>query len=151
MKNLLTALLLFGTAFPVLAQEFDVRSFAADPQDLRARMADRRTVNDERCAVVVVTTNIPNMQFNSDIGIVDVEHTDDGYELFVAPRERRIKLMATGFLSLDVQMPEPAKALTVYKMTVASKGQKAQSADVVRVTFRISEEAVYVRHGSGAP
>lgn len=55
------------------AQEFDIRSFAAVPNDLSARKEVRRTVNDEPCALIKVVTNIEGMQFESNIGIVCLE------------------------------------------------------------------------------
>jgi len=150
MKHLLAIFLLFLSA-AVTAQEFDIRSFTPVPNDLSARKEVRRTVNDEPCALIKVVTNIKGMQFESNIGIVDVEHQADGYWLYVAPRERRIKLMASGYLSKDVQMPEPAKELTVYELTVATIGNSIAESDLVRITFRISEADAYIAHGDKAP
>jgi len=122
MKHTLTLFLSLFLLQSLFSQEFEVREFIADPSDLAARRYEKRTVNDEPCAIVKVTTNIRGMLFDSNIGIVDIVHQDDGYWIYIAPRERRIRLMAEGYLSLDVNMPEPAQPHTVYSMTVTTKG-----------------------------
>ncbi|MFN2424583.1 MAG: PEGA domain-containing protein, partial [Cryomorphaceae bacterium] len=149
----LTFLLLLLLATTLSAQEFDIRSFEAIPNDLSARKEVRRTVNDEPCALIKVVTNIKGMQFQSNIGIVDVEHQTDGYWLYIAPRERRIKLMAAGYLSRDVPIPEPAEELAVYEMVVAATGTGArgQNSELISVTFRLNEDNVFIRSGSNAP
>ena len=134
----------------VHAQEFDVRGFIPVPNDLAARRFEKRTVNDEACAIVKVVTNIPGMMFDSNIGIIDIERTDDGYWLWVAPRERRLRLMAPDFMPLDVELPEPARSLMVYELRVASTGI-VERVDLVRVTFRFNEENVYIQSGNNAP
>ena len=109
MKYLILIVLILWMMPGLSAQEFDVRSFAADPTDLAARRYEKRTVNDEPAALVKVITNINGMLFDSNIGIVDVEHKDEGYWVYVAPRERRIRLMAEGYLPIDAALPEPAQ------------------------------------------
>jgi len=134
----------------IQSQEFDIREFKADPNDLSARVYELRTANDEPAALIKITTNIKGMQFDSNIGIVDVEHKDDGYWVYVAPRERRIRIMATDYLAQDISLPEPARSLTVYHLVIASRGAVASS-DLVRVTFRLNQNNVYIRSGQGAP
>ena len=135
------------------AQEFDVREFKPDPSDITARMQEhqRRTVNDEPCALIKVITNIRGMSFESNIGIVDLVPQEDGYWLYIAPRERRIKLMAPGYLSLDVDMPEPARSHMVYSLVVASKGTGLPATELVQITFRMNQSNVYIRSGNNAP
>jgi len=107
----------------VYSQEFDVREFKADPADLAAIRFPRRSVNDEPCALIKVVTNIQGMQFDSNLGIVDmVRQEDEGYWLYVPPKERRIRLMASGYLPLDLPMPEPAAENRVYNLVVTSIG-----------------------------
>ncbi|MEM9051585.1 MAG: PEGA domain-containing protein [Bacteroidota bacterium] len=159
MKNSLLAIQLCSSAFFVLvalnisAQEFDIRSFSVVPNDLSARKEVRRTVNDEPCSLIKVVTNIKGMQFQSNIGIVDVSRQADGYWVYVAPRERRIKLLAEGYLSRDVSMPEPAEELAVYELVVSTAGTQARGSksDLVSVTFRLNEDEVFIRSGNNAP
>lgn len=150
MKHLLIILLAAFSFQSLSAQEFDIREFKAEPSDLAARRNQMLTVNGEPCALIKVTTNIKGMQFDSNIGIVDVTHQTDGYWVYIAPRERRVKLMADGFISLDVDMPEPAKSLSVYHLVVAPKGVYHTS-DLVRLTFRMNQSNVYVQSGESAP
>ncbi len=150
MKLLLTSLLLTFT-LAVSSQEFDIRSFAPDRADLRARVDGRTSVNGDACALIDVVSNIKGMQFESNIGIVEVKHRDDGYDVYVAPLERSIKLLATGYLSKEINLPEPAQAHTVYKLVVATKGASVAQSDLVRITFRINESEVYIRSGDKAP
>jgi len=151
MKQTLTILLSFFLLQSLFSQEFEVREFIADPSDLAARRYEKRTVNDEPCAIVKVITNIQGMRFDSNIGIVDVEHKEEGYWLYIAPRERRIRLLAEDYLAKDVEMPEPAQPHTVYSMIVVTKGMLAPPTDLVRVTFRMNEDNVYIRSGDRAP
>lgn len=119
---LTTAITIIVISGCLFAQEFDVREFKADPSDLAAIRFPKRSVNDEPCALIKVITNIQGMQFDSNQGIVDIVHQDEGYWLYVAPRERRIRLMAEGFLPLDIAMPEPAVENRVYNLIVTATG-----------------------------
>lgn len=134
----------------LVAQEFDVREFKADPNDLAARRYEKRDINDEPCALIKVNTNIRGMKFDSNMGVFDVEHQEDGYWVYVSPRERRIKLMADGYISMDVGMPEPAQSYMVYQLIVVPVGIYHTS-DLVKVTFRLNESDVYIQSGESAP
>lgn len=144
----LVANIILGTG--VQSQEFEIREFVQDPSDLSARRYEKRTVNDEPAALIKITTNIRGMQFDSNVGIVDVEHKEDGYWVYVVPRERRIRIMATDYIAQDIPLPEPARSFTVYQLVIASKGGVASS-DLVRITFRLNQNNVYIRSGQGAP
>lgn len=150
MKQPIISVLLIFSTITLFAQEFEVREFKAVPNDMAARRYEKRTVNDEPSALIKITTNIKGMQFESNVGIVEVEHKGDGYWLYVVPRERRIRLMSIGFISLEVDMPEPAQPLMVYHLVVAPKGVYHTS-DLVRVTFRMNQSNVYVQSGESAP
>ncbi len=145
--------LIFTAVFLIpslLAQEFQVRDFSAVTNDLAARRYEKRTVNDEPCALVKVVTNIPGMQFDSNIGITEIERREDGYWIWVAPRERRLRLMAPEHMPLDVPLPQPAQSHMVYELLVVSTGT-LERADLVRITFRLNEGNVYIQSGSNAP
>ncbi|MFW5707175.1 MAG: PEGA domain-containing protein [Bacteroidota bacterium] len=140
MPRRITFFVFFILCLPLglLAQEFDVREFSADPTDLAAIRYPRRSVNDDPCALVKVITNISDMKFDSNQGIVDIVHQDEGYWLYLAPRERRITLMAEGYLPLDVNVPEPAVANRVYRLVVTSKGT-AGNLNIIPVNIIIEE------------
>ncbi|MFW5758146.1 MAG: PEGA domain-containing protein, partial [Bacteroidota bacterium] len=135
--TLLIVWIIMAGMIPVVAQEFDVREFKAEPTDLSARRYEKRTVNNDVCALVKVVTNIEEMKFDSNIGIVEVEKKDEGYWVYIAPRERRIRLMAPGYLPLDVPMLEAAKSYVVYNMVVASIGVNAS--DMIPVNFIVDD------------
>jgi hypothetical protein len=143
-----TLLVLFSVS--LFAQEFDIREFKADPNDMAARRFEKLDVNGNVSALIKITTNIKGMQFDSNSGIVDIVHQPDGYWVYVVPDERRIKLMAKDYISLDVDFPEPAKSLSVYHLVVATKGVYHTS-DLVRLTFRMNQSNVYVQSGESAP
>jgi len=90
MREVITFSLLILISFCLSAQEFDVREFKAVPNDISARRYEKKTVNDESAAIIKIVTNIPGMQFETGLGIVDFERKDDGYWVWVPPRERRI-------------------------------------------------------------
>jgi hypothetical protein len=134
-KNiLLFFFIIFYFFSEVYSQEFDVREFKADPSDLAAIRFPRLSVNDEPCALIKVVTNVKGMQFDSNQGIVDMVHQEEGYWLYVPPLERRIRLMAEGFLPLDLALPEPAVGNKVYNLVVTSKGVVG-NLDVIPVNF----------------
>ena len=151
MKCLQTLFLPFFLFQVVIAQEFDVREFKTDPTDLAAIRYEKRTKNDEASAIVKVITNIKGMKFDSNLGIVDIEYKDEGYWIYIGPREPRIRLMAEGFLPKDVVLPEPAQSHMVYSMRVTSSGMMAPPTALVRITFRMNQENVYIRSGESAP
>jgi len=132
LKKIIPILVLMVSVLPVFSQEFEIREFEADPNDLSARRYEKTTVNGDAAALIKVTTNITGMKFDSNIGFVEIENREDGYWLWIAPRERRIRLMADGYLAKDVPMPEPARSLMVYSMIVTAEGGYQQS-DLVRV------------------
>ncbi len=126
-----------------LAREFEVRSFEADPSDLAARRNPRTTVNDEPAALIKVVTNIEGMMFDSNLGIVDYEHREAEYWLYVPPRERRIRLMAPYFLAKDVSLPESAQEATVYHLVVAAK-KPATDANFIPVNILVEGHNDYL-------
>ncbi len=143
--SILVLAMLLGLSLPVSAQEFDVRSFEADPSDVAASRYPRTTVNDERAALVKIVTNIDGMLFESNLGIVDVERKEAEYWVYVPPRERRIRLMAPSYIAKDINMPEPAQSNMVYQMVVATKGIAMPTTDLVQVTFRMNQENVSIQ------
>ncbi len=151
MKHLLSFIISICFCTNLAAQEFDIRSFAADPSDLAARRYEKRTVNDEAAALVKVVTNIEGMFFDSNLGIVDVERKEAEYWVYIAPRERRIRLMAQGYLAIDVNMPEPAQSFMTYRMTVVAKGLLPPTTDLVRVVFRMNVDDVWIGRGDLTP
>ncbi len=140
-----------GSCIPASAQEFDIRSFAADPSDLAARRYEKRTVNDEPAALVKVVTNIEGMFFDSNLGIVDVERKEAEYWVYIPPRERRIRLMAEGYLPLDINMPEPAREHMVYSMVVTTKPVGPRPTELVSLIFRMNENNVHIQQGENTP
>ncbi len=153
MKKSLLLLSIVFISLWVSGQEFDVRSFTSSPGDLTLRQPanQKQTRSGEQAALIKVTTNIRGMTFESNIGIVDVDHRPDGYWVYVAPLERSIRLSADGFLSQQVSLPEPAKSLMVYNLVVAAKGVAPSVSDLVRITFRLNQSDVFIRSGSNAP
>jgi len=153
MKKILLFIISISLFQIATAQEFDIREFRTDPTDVTLRVAEnqKKTRNGEQAALIKVITNIKGLQFESNIGIVDVKQQQDGYWVYVVPRERRITLMAKDYLSQDVSLPEPAQSLTVYRLVVAAKGALPTMVDLVRVTFRLNESDVFIRTGNSAP
>jgi len=150
-SQLISLVLILWVVMMGYAQEFDVREFTAQPNDISARRYEKKTVNDEPAAIIKVVTNISGMIFESNLGVVDMEIKNDGYWIWVGPRERSIKLLAPGYLPHEVNLPEPARPQMVYKLVVAATGTMATVSDLVKVTFRINESNVFIRLGESAP
>ncbi len=116
--------LLFSVCIPLLssADELQVKSFKKLPNDISARRFEKFDANDERCAIVKVLTNLKNLSFESNLGIIAAEQKTGEYWIYISPGERRLRFICEGFIPLDYTIPERIEAGNVYQMIITSKG-----------------------------
>lgn len=105
-----------------LAEEFKIKRVFRDINDVRALERNVRDVNDQQCALIKVKTDLDKLTFDCSQGFATNPEYPTAGEiwLFVSPLEKRIKIRKTGFLPLDVELPEPAAEGAVYVLEVSS-------------------------------
>lgn len=104
------------------AEEFKIKRVYRDINDVRALERNVRDVNDQQCALIKVKTDLDKLSFDCSQGFASNPEYPTAGEiwLFVSPLEKRIKIRKTGFLPLDVELPEPAAEGAVYVLEVSS-------------------------------
>lgn len=123
-------------AFEVVADEFEVKSFEKDENDLAARRYERMDINDQPCALVKIKTDLNGLSFESGVGIVgDVEYKEGQYWVYLVSGERRLSIYKKDFIRLDYSIPLPVESYDVFHMVLTAKGQKIES---LPVTFQIT-------------
>ena len=132
--------------FCVFSQEPLQVSVAVLESDNAARLNEVRTLSDEPCALVKVTTHITDIQFDSDNGIVKTIPREDGCWIYLRPGETIVRLMALGYPFKDIQLPEPTKEYLVYEMNISAARDPLLVSNINRITFRINENNVYIQH-----
>lgn len=118
MKRLLliTIVLLLGFSSKALADEFVVKSFVLDPSDISARKYERRDINDDKCAIIKIRTDIEGIKFDPRLGAEgSVDFKNGEYWLYVSPGEKVIKIIKSGFISFDYVIETKIESSNVYK------------------------------------
>jgi len=119
MKKLLLVsfVLFFGLSTQVFANEFIVKSFKLDPADISARKYERRDINDEKCALIKIRTDIEGIKYDPRLGAEgSVDFKNGEYWLYVSPGEKVVKIIMEGFISLEYVIPIKIESSNVYKM-----------------------------------
>ncbi|MCF8364956.1 MAG: PEGA domain-containing protein [Bacteroidales bacterium] len=121
---LLVILLVFSTG--VIADEFVVRSFKPAPADLSAIQFEFLDVNDEKCAIIKVRTDLRNLTFDCGKNLAkDIEMRNGEYWLYVSPGEKRITIVKDGFITLHYPIQIPIVSSRVYVLEITNKEKAA--------------------------
>lgn len=87
--------------------------------DLSAVSLERKDVNDQKCAIVKVFTNLNGLFFETRLGIEgDIVKKTGEYWIYVSPREKMLKVIKSGYIPLEYAIPVNIKEGNVYKMTL---------------------------------
>lgn len=116
------------------ADEFVVRSFKADPADLSAIQYAYLDVNDEKCAIIKVRTDLRNLYFDSGKNLAkDVEFKNGEYWLYVSPGEKLLSVIKDGFITLHYSIEIPIRSSRVYilELTNKDKGSAATGSMII--------------------
>lgn len=152
MKILIT--IIFSIMISILhADEFEIISFVNAPNDVSAVRYSRSDINDSQCAIIKVLTDLKNLEFSANMGIAgNVEHKPGEYWVYVSPGEKQIKIMSEGFIPIDYNIPNRIESSKVYVLQMTKKGgPEAVDEGLIKVTFRINEENVYIAKDGAAP
>jgi len=116
-RLLISIALVMGFVTNVLADEFVVKNFKLAPSDISARKYERLDINDEKCALIKIRTDIDGLSFDPRLGAEgNVEFKNGEYWLYVTSGEKVIKIIKNGFISMDYVIPVKIKSSNVYKM-----------------------------------
>lgn len=105
----------------IFAQSFRVLSFEEDASDLSAVKNSRTDVNDQKCAIIKVYTNLDALYFESRLGIEgDIVTKTGEFWVYVSPREKMLKIIKSGYIPLEFAIPTNIEESKVYKLTLTS-------------------------------
>jgi formylglycine-generating enzyme required for sulfatase activity len=134
--------LIYAQTFP---NEFELRSFQRNPNDLTARVNERKDINDQSCAVIKVYTDVPGLRFNANLGIEgNVAYSDGVYTIYVSPGERRLQIYAEGFLPFVFNIPERIESLMVYDLYLVSLKEPQVQTLPVAIRFTPDDAELYI-------
>lgn len=123
-KTILLFLPLFLVFNPLIADEFEVKSFKLVPEDLAAIKYSKKDINGNTCAIIKVFTDLDNLSFNTNIGIVDIKYKPGEYWIYVPPGEQRLKFIKNGYISYSYDIPLPIESKKVYRLVLTQKNKQ---------------------------
>lgn len=126
------------------ADEFVVRSFKPAPNDLSAIQFEFLDVNDEKCAIIKVRTDLRNLSFDSGKNLAkDVEFKNGEYWLYVSPGEKRLTIFKDGFITLHFPIDIAIRPSKVYVLEITNKDKgSAETGSMIINTVPIGAEVV---------
>ncbi|MBC8315917.1 MAG: PEGA domain-containing protein [Bacteroidetes bacterium] len=133
MDRIFLTLLLSFTAFSFLfSQEFEVRSFRSDALDISAIRYPRKDVSNQPAAIIKVRTNLDEIKFESNMGLVGDPLIQEGeIWLYVSPREKRLKFMKEGFVTIDYIIKQVIESSSVYILELIKTGDVVEEKVVI--------------------
>lgn len=135
------------------AAEFKILNFYKNKQDLAARKYVREDINGNLCALIKVRTDLDGLKFSSNIGVVgDIERKEGDYWVYVSPGERRMKIIKDGYITKIFSFPIAIRSSRVYVLELTGTGEgEIIDKNLVKTTFRMNTDGVYISKGNAAP
>ncbi len=126
MKQLYLFIFLFSFQF-VLADSLDVSGYKQIPNAIAANQYPRIDANDNKCAIIKVISDIDQLGFQSNLGIVgDIEKKAGEYWIYVSPGERKLSIWGPNLLKYNLNLSPLPKSGKVYQVVVTRKGEGAK-------------------------
>jgi hypothetical protein len=121
-KPLYLFLFLFVAQF-AMADSLDVSGYKQIPNDISATRYPRYDANDKMCALIKVISDIDQLGFESNIGIVGkVEKKTGEYWIYVSPGERKLSIWGPNLLKYNLNLSTLPESGKVYQVVVTRKG-----------------------------
>ncbi|MDD3740689.1 MAG: PEGA domain-containing protein [Bacteroidales bacterium] len=133
MKQIYTIFFILFLSLESSAQTFRVLSFEEDLSDLSAIKYERKDVNDQKCAIIKIYTNLNNLFFETRLGIEgDIVTKTGEFWVYVSQKEKMLKIIKNGYIPLEYIIPINIESSKVYKLTLTggSNGNPAATEDV---------------------
>ncbi|MBN2777653.1 MAG: PEGA domain-containing protein [Bacteroidales bacterium] len=131
----------------IFTQSFRILSFEEDLSDLSAVTAARVDVNDQKCAIIKVYTNLDGLFFETRLGIEgDVFKKTGEYWIYISPREKMLKIIKSGYIPLEYSIDFNIEESKVYKMTLTGGSLSGQA----EVSGNVTEFVVINTQPEGA-
>jgi len=102
------------------ATQFVVESFQMDLNDLEANRNPVFDVNDKKCALIKVRTDLGNITFSSNNGIVEQKMVLTEYWIYVSFDEKKLNIYKEGFIPLNYEIPVSLEESKVYTLYITS-------------------------------
>jgi len=129
------------------SQNFKLISFEEDLSDLSAVKYARKDVNDDKCAIIKVYTNLDNLYFETRLGIEgDIVNKTGEFWIYVSPKEKQLKIIKEGYIPLEYSIPVIVEESKVYKLTLTGSGNNFQPSS----SSKLTEYVVFETEPSGA-
>lgn len=100
MKKLTTCILAIMLSMATFAQDIEVKKFELLDKDNSALTSPRKDNNGDLCALLIVQSLKQNLEFEG--WVVDVEHKNDQYWVYVANGTKHIKIKHPDYLTKEI-------------------------------------------------
>lgn len=118
------------------AQNLRVLSFEEDMSDLSAIKYERKDVNDQKCAIIKVYTNLSGLFFETRLGIEgDIVSKTGEFWVYISPREKQLKVIKSGYIPLEYAIPLNIEESKVYKLTLTGGSQTVNDVIEAKTEF----------------
>ncbi|MBM3435900.1 MAG: PEGA domain-containing protein [Bacteroidetes bacterium] len=116
-------LLLLGFYQLSFADSLDVTGYKQIPNDISATRFPRNDANDKLCALIRVISDLDQLGFESNLGIVgSIEKKSGEYWIYVSPGERKLSIWGPNLLRYNFNFPSLPESGKVYQLVVTRKG-----------------------------
>ncbi len=106
MKQIYIIFFIFFLSLEIGAQTFRVLTFEEDLSDLSAIKYERKDVNDQKCAIIKIYTNLNSLFFETRLGIEgDIVTKTGEFWVYVSPKEKMLKIIKKGYIPLEYVIP----------------------------------------------
>ena len=123
MKKILTViLLLFGT-IQLQAQIPKMKKVSLNrlENDMTARVNEKKDVNGNKCAVVIITSNIGDYEVEAQKGIEDKFIQTGEKWLWLSPDEYELIIRKDGYMPLSIDLKNQLEPLETYRLTISDE------------------------------
>jgi hypothetical protein len=102
------------------SQEIDVRLNAIDPLDSDAEniVLD---VNGEVCSLVILSTDLADLKFYSNLGVERIEKKENGYRIWIPNQASVIRIFVPGYPLFEYNLPRSEYTYSVYIISLIAE------------------------------
>ncbi|MBU0560196.1 MAG: hypothetical protein KKD86_10245 [Bacteroidetes bacterium] len=156
-KYLLILFIIVISSLTALAQDISEMRVVGTPEFLPSELiaSEKRDANGEKCAGLIIISNVSGLTFDSYNGIVETRIQPGKYFLFLSPSERTIEVFSTEHASLKIFLLDYGIQLRsgeVWQIKIAgSKSLSRADKNLFNVIFQLNQDSVYSWYGDLAP